>query len=73
MINPQYILCGNTSGYLPEGLRPDNDPADDTAFFYMRDNMTIIDYWHPANQYPDALCYYALCALMQKSLIAKDI
>jgi hypothetical protein len=42
---------------------------DGTELIYKTDDITVIDFWHPSNQYPDTLCYYALGALYQKTRI----
>lgn len=67
--DPTIIICGNTGDYLkdivPEwcDLRQESD-VDKEHFIYRMTlnghNVVVINYWHPANQYPDILNYYGL-------------
>lgn len=31
-------------------------------------NVLVLDYWHPANQYPEQMNYYGLAAIYQLAL-----
>lgn len=35
------------------------------------ENQIILDFYHPSNQYPSVLNYYAICGLYQQALKAK--
>jgi hypothetical protein len=70
LINPGIIICGYTFDYLKEIWSGNITPVGDSnRIFTTSENHIIIDWWHPANQYPDDLCYYALCAIIQESNI----
>lgn len=36
--------------------------------FYWWNDTLIIDFYHPANQYPKFMNYYALCTVYQQAL-----
>lgn len=67
--DPTIIICGNTGDYLkdivPEwcDLRQDSDVEKEHFVYRMAlngHNVVVINYWHPANHYPDILNYYGL-------------
>lgn len=64
LLQPQVILCGNTMGLLKTvlggELKNENTWADKIAFWK---DALVIDYYHPACQYPNAVNYYALAAI----------
>ncbi len=68
LINPDIILCGNTGQFLFPEIFSECNKIENTQWFYRWKERMIIDYWHPANQYPDELCYYALGQLYQRIL-----
>lgn len=68
IINPDIILCGNTGQFLFPTVFGEPNKIENTDWHYRWKNRMIIDYWHPANQYPDELCYYALGQLYQRIL-----
>jgi len=72
LLAPDIILCGNTFKFLKE-FWVNVKPIDSEKFFYRSDNTIIINYWHPANHYPNQLCFYSLCALFQKTKIFINI
>ena len=69
LLQPQVILCGNTLGLLKlvlDGeLKNENTWADKIAFWK---NTLVIDYYHPACQYPKAVNYYALSAICSAAI-----
>lgn len=69
LLQPQVILCGNTLGLLKlvlDGeLKNENTWADKIAFWK---NSLVIDYYHPACQYPNAVNYYALSAICRAAV-----
>jgi hypothetical protein len=68
LITPDIILCGGTFKYFKE-FWSDREPVGETGYVYKTGNYIVIDYWHPANRYPNKLCFYALCAILQDSKI----
>lgn len=64
LINPDIILCGNTFDFFKEFWAEAIHPVSDTDFIYKTKHCVVIDFWHPANQFPNKLCFYALCAIV---------
>lgn len=64
LINPDIILCGYTFGMLKDVLGDELyvDTTSDTMYGFWRDKL-IIDYYHPACQYPNRINYYALMSI----------
>jgi len=48
-----------------------NNPDEESQYIYYAEDRVFINYWHPANHYPNEVMFYALCAVYQKSLQAK--
>ena len=83
LINPDVIVCGSTYDFLriiygteynkdkkklikETGILPDD--IDDKGYFIMEDKTIVIKYYHPQNQFPSMVNYYAICCLYQKAL-----
>lgn len=43
----------------------------DSKHFYWWNDTLIIDFYHPANQYPKFMNYYSLCAVYQQALMER--
>lgn len=69
-INPDIILCGGTMGFIkPEWEQQgDIERVENTEWIYKVGNRLVIDYWHPASQLSQQLCYYTLAHLYQRTL-----
>ncbi|MBL7084446.1 MAG: hypothetical protein ISS41_12560 [Candidatus Aminicenantes bacterium] len=67
LIDPKIILCGYTFDHFKEIWSGEIKPVGNTEFIFQAQNHIVIDWWHPANQYPNELCYYALCAVVQEA------
>lgn len=81
ILNPDVIVCGNNSSLLrmicgatllSDG-KVSKDGDIDSEFLYKHGfgidgDRIIIDYYHPANQYPSKLNYYTVCSLYQQAL-----
>ena len=66
IINPDIILCGNTGDCLRTILGDswkDNETA--MTMFGQWNGKLVIDYYHPASQFPQSINYYALMAICQ--------
>lgn len=73
--DPTIIICGYTGSALEiilgKEFRSKREPND---FYYVTLNnhdVLVLDYWHPANHYPDILNYYGLMGIYQQALIEK--
>lgn len=84
ILNPDVIICGNNSSLirLLYGASIDRKgkvaPDGQLNYEFMQKNgftivgdQIIIDYYHPANQYPAIMNYYTVCSLYQQALKAK--
>lgn len=65
LINPGIIICGYTFEQLHNIWPQRFEPVGGTEFVYRAGRYTAVNWWHPSNQYPDELCYYALCSVVQ--------
>ncbi len=64
LCDPTVIICGYTISALDiimeENVRTERN---DNLYYHITLNghdVIVIDYWHPANQYPDVMNYYGL-------------
>lgn len=84
ILNPDVIICGNNSSLLRllYGASIDQKgrvaPDGQINHEFMKKNgfaivgeQVIIDYYHPANQYPAIMNYYTVCSLYQQALNVK--
>lgn len=76
LIDADIIVCGSTFKTLYEIVyekRPLNDKEkNDNWFYYMNldgKRRLYIDFYHPANQWPDLMNYYSLISIYQQALI----
>lgn len=73
--DPTIIVCGYTSKPL-EIILGNNFRKEwnQNCFYHVALNnhdVLVIDYWHPANQYPDIMNYYTLMNIYQLALKGK--
>lgn len=68
-LDPHILIFCNTWD-LVKGLFPGVEEVSQYIYVKAKTKKTqiLIDYWHPANQYPNSVMFYALCALYQTSL-----
>lgn len=70
--DPTIIICGYTSSYLETILDKDfREPRNDNLYYHIELNghdVLVIDYWHPANHYPDLMNHYSFLGIYQNSL-----
>lgn len=72
IIDPQIIVCGSTFKFFKEIVGADSLSERNDNWFYFWKDKIVIDFYHPANQYPKLMNFYSLAAIYQKALIAKD-
>lgn len=76
--DPTIIICGYTISSLNIVFRQkikDYHNPDDNWIYCMTINnhsVIVIDYYHPANQYPDLMNYYGLMNIYQLALKRKE-
>ena len=73
--DPTIIICGYTGTPLDiitsETKQNIRKNWNENLYYHMTLNghdVIVIDYWHPANQYPDLLNYYGLMNIYQLAL-----
>lgn len=69
LIAPDIVICGGTWDYVKR-LWPAARPAYDHQVWRIN-SIDFIDFWHPANRWPDSLLYYALGWLIQNGIRPK--
>lgn len=74
--DPTVIICGYTSSVLDilTGI-PMRKEKNENLFYHIALNghtVLVLDYWHPANQYPDIMNYYGLMGIYQQALLMKN-
>jgi hypothetical protein len=67
LIDPTIILCGYTFDQFKEIWSGSVEPLGGTEVIFRAGKQLVINWWHPANKYPNELCYYALCAVIQEA------
>ena len=77
LCNPTLIICGNTGKYLIEALKIEGVGVDienrtdfqKEHFIYTfelnKHKVVLVNYWHPANQFPDIMNYYCLMNILK--------
>lgn len=74
-VQPKIIVCGNTFRYLKTifGIKT-NRKCDNWYYWLTLDGLgtvLVLDYYHPAVQYPSLLTYYGITNIYQQALINK--
>lgn len=85
ILQPEVIVCGNNSSLLRllYGASLSNGKVSqdgDIPYHFMHRNgyaivegKIILDFYHPANQYPAIMNYYTICSLYQQALKEKEL
>ena len=72
LCDPTIIVCGYTISSLNIIMKKDiKEVYNDNWFYWIELNhhpILVIDYYHPANHYPDLLNYYGLMNIYQQAL-----
>lgn len=73
--DPTIIVCGYTASML--NMVMDVADASSGAYSYhikvKGHDVLVLNYWHPANRYPDLMNYYGLMGIYQEALKNKDV
>ncbi len=79
LIDPDIIICGSTFKTLGECVFGPNEfvvgDRNENWFYNVEvfgKTRLFIDYYHPANQWPDLMNYYGLISIYQQSLLRKQ-
>lgn len=80
LVDPDIVVCGSTFWILYETIFGHKEGlganANDNWFYYLNldgKERLYIDYYHPANQYPDLVNYYAVMGIYQQALKARNV
>ena len=65
-LNPHIVVCCNTWKLLKDEVWPFAERVSERV--HRIDDMLVLDYWHPANRFPDVMGYYAALVLLQRAL-----
>ena len=72
LCDPTVIVCGYTASTLDIILgKPVRKDYNQNLAYHITLNghdVLVLDYWHPANQYPDIMNYYGLMSIYQQAL-----
>jgi len=72
IIDPKIIVCGATFKFFKEIVGADSLSERNDNWFYFWKDKIVIDFYHPANQFPKLMNFYSLAAIYQKALIEKN-
>ena len=64
-LSPHVVICCNT-WHLVKNLWPRVKQISERVISI--DGMLVLDFWHPANRYPDVMGYYTASALLHRAL-----
>ena len=72
LCDPTVIVCGYTASTLDiifdEPVRKEYNQNLAYHITLNGHDVLVLDYWHPANQYPDIMNYYGLMSIYQQAL-----
>lgn len=68
LIKPKVILCGNNCSLLRKAYPEMNLNELNEDHYLIFNDTIILDYYHPANQYPNFVNYYAVAGIYQQAL-----
>ena len=64
-LSPHIVVCCKT-WHLVKNLWPNATQISEQV--YDVDGMLVLDFWHPANRYPDVMNYYTVTVLLHRAL-----
>lgn len=74
LCDPTVIICGYTSSTLDSIMEMEvRREKNENLYYHIPLNgksVLVLDYWHPANQYPDLMNYYGLMGIYHTALNA---
>lgn len=78
LCEPTIIVCGYTGTPLEiitkHSQQDFRKNRNENLYYHMEikgHDVLVLDYWHPANQYPDLMNYYTLMSIYQQALLNK--
>ncbi len=73
IIKPNIIVCGYTFKFIKGMLIEENTPSNPNWFYWNTKGQLILDYYHPANQFPSLLNFYGIASIYYHALKAKPL
>ncbi len=70
-LSPHVMVCCNTWDLVKKDVWPHAEQISERV--YRVDGMFVLDYWHPANRFPDTMSYHAALVLLHRALFAKPV
>ena len=64
-LSPHVMVCCSTWN-LVKDLWPQTEEISERV--YRIDGMQVLNFWHPANRYPDVMNYYTLAVLLHRAM-----
>ena len=64
-LSPNFVVCCNT-WHLVKDVWSNAEKVSEQV--YKIDDMLVLDFWHPANRFPDVMNYYSVLVLLQQAL-----
>ena len=64
-LSPHVMVCCNTWP-LVKDVWPHAEQISELV--HSIDDMLVLDFWHPANRYPDVMNYYTVALLLHRAL-----
>lgn len=75
-VQPKIIVCGNTFRYLKTIFGIKTNRKCDNWYYWLSiaglGDILVLDYYHPAVQYPALLTYYGVVNIYQQALLNKS-
>lgn len=75
LCDPTIIVCGYTSSALDPVMEMEVRRERNENLYYQISlngkSVLVLDYWHPANQYPVIMNYYGLMGIYHAALNAR--
>lgn len=76
LCDPTVIICGYTASVLDILLdKKVREVVHSNLIYHIelnKHNVIVLDYWHPANQYPNIMNYYGLMGMYQQALLGNQ-
>ena len=75
LIRPTILVCGYTASLLFTlwEKQPQKNENWFTWVSFQGEPLLVLDYYHPANAFPDLLNYYGLMGIYQQALLTQKV
>lgn len=69
-LGPDVVVCCSTWALAKSFMWPNAEQVSERV--HRVDDMLVLDYWHPANRFPNVLGYYAAVALLHQAVCLNE-